>query len=129
MDAALVPRPVRVQVDPEERISRHRPEGQSAVFVRPPEVVDVVSARVRVVDVREPRLPALAVVLEDGEEARHAVPRPPVAAHPHARRLRGIVPVVVLVEELPRGVPHELRRPDVVLARVYHAPHEVLGTG
>lgn len=94
--------------------------------MRAPEMMGIVLAGVRVVYVRKPRLAAFTIILEDGEEARHAVPRSPVTAHPPAYRLRAVIPIVMLVKELSCGIPHELRGADVVLVRIDHAPHESL---
>lgn len=126
MNRPIIPGPIAMQIDPEDGIPRDRLKREPALLVRAPEVMRVVLARVRVVDVGKPGLATLAVVLQDGEEAGHAVPRAPAPAHPLAHRLGPVVPVVVLVEELPGRVPHELRGADVVLVRVDHAAHEPL---
>ncbi len=75
-------------------------------------MMNIVSTRVCVVNVRKPRLSTLTIVLENSKEACYAVPRSTMTAHPSARRLRGVIPVMMLVEELPGSIAHELRGAD-----------------
>lgn len=152
MHDPLVPSPVRVEVDPEERIALDGSESDTAVCMFKPRLPRSLLFRILRcartgspwrLDIRKMRLAACALVLQNSKETGDPVPTSSLVQLVPASWLWPLVPndksetgksdfawllclpVVVNIESLTCGISYQLRRANLIADRIEHAPHEL----
>lgn len=136
MHRLLMTSAITAEVDPKQRVTHDGSESQTTALMMPPDRVALAPSSWPVgsgadysvlflcwwADVGKIRLSIGAVILQDGEEARHAVK---LSRRPVICPLRLWVPVVMHVKLLASSITDELRGAHLVYAIPHDCPHEL----